>query len=322
MADEILDPAAGAVDPGASTSTNTDPGTTDPGAGAVDPAAALDPAGDPAATEPDEFAAFEGLFPKDEEDPAAAAAAAADPNAAQPAVPEAVTRALGISEYVKDPAHLENAVRAADEVFQVQMGKIPAHQMLEGFRARDPQGFERIVKESLIPYIEHITGQKLGGAAAEPPDPVAALAAEVERLKQQPIVEAQQRQEAQQRATADTATRTHVETLIKAGSGVFDGATDDAINAMAAQLPKLGLTPAKLMADVLAGKTADLDRAYKAAEKAELARVKAMGSRLIARSKALKGAVPPGKGNPAPAVAGELPENATREQMVAYLRGQ
>jgi hypothetical protein len=114
-----------------------------------------------------------------------------------------------------------------------------------------------------------------------------------------------------------------VETLIKSGSGVFDGATDDAIMAMAAQLPKLGLNPAKVMADVLAGKTADLDRAYKAAEKAELARVKAMGSRLIARSKALKGAVPPGKGNPAAQpVAGELPENATREQMVAYLRGQ
>lgn len=307
-AETVADPAAAVADPAA-----------DPAAAAVDPAA--DPAAAAAVVDPEQDA-FDKLFPKDEDPAAAAAAAAVDPNAPAAVVSEAMQKAFAVSEYVKDESQVENAIRAADEVFQVQLGKIPAHQMLEGFRARSPETFEKIVRESLIPYIEHLTGQKLGGAAAAAPDPMAALTAEVERLKGEPARLESARVANENRADADTKTRTHVESLIKSSNGIFDGATDDAINAMVRQLPKLGIDVNKLMADVRAGKTGDLDRAFKAADKEAMLAVKAQGTRLIARSKQVKAALPPGKGNPAPAaIVGELPANATREQMVAYLKG-
>jgi hypothetical protein len=320
MADEIIEPAAGtgavADATGSTTAVTTEPAVADPAE--TIPATITDPA-TPAV--PDTLAEFDKLFPKEDEP----AAAVVDPNAPPPAVSEAMTKAFAVSEYVKDESQVENAIRAADEVFQVQLGKIPAHQMLEGFRARSPEAFERIVRESLIPYIEHLTGQKLGGAQAAAADPMATMQAELNHLKGQPQRDEEQRVATANRTEADTATRTHVEGLITKGTGIFDGATDDAINAMAAQLPKLGIDVIKLMNGVRTGAQSaiqDLERAYKAAEKEEMARVKAMGTRLIARSKQIKAALPPGKGNPAPAAAvGELPADATREQMVAYLKG-
>ena len=326
MADETLNPAAGTGAVADATGNTTAITSSEPAAAVVaaDPAEAI---AAPLATDPttpavpDTLAEFEKLFPKDAEP----AAAVVDPNAPAAAVPEEITRALAVSEYVKDASHLENAVRAADEVFQVQLGKIPAHQMLEGFRAREPQQFEKIVRESLIPYIEHLTGLKLGGAAAAAADPMVTMQQELDHLKGQPQRDEEQRVATANRNEADTLTRTHVEDLITKGTGIFDGATDDAITAMAAQLKTLGIDANKLMAGVRAGATSaiqDLERAYKAAEKAEMAKVKTMGIRLIARSKQIKAALPPGKGNPAPdAVVGELPANATREQMVAYLKG-
>lgn len=318
MADEILDSAAadatGTTEPIETGSTSTGiHEVTDPNASAIDTSA------EPNTTpEADELSAFEKLFPKDEEP----AADVPDPNAAAPAVSEAMQKAFAVSEYVKDESQVENAIRAADEVFNVQLGKIPAHQMLEGFRARSPEQFEKVVRDSLIPYIEHLTGQKLGGAQGEAPDPLKTLQAEVERLKGEPARMEAERQAVADRNQADTLTNSHVEGLIKASSGVFDDATNDAINAMAAQLPKLGINPNQLMADVRAGKTADLDRAFKAAEKAQLTRLKTMGGRLIARSKTLKAALPPGKGNPAAAAApGELPIGSSREAMIAFLKG-
>jgi hypothetical protein len=318
MADEIIDATAGtsavADATGNTTAVSTEPAVAAAEPVVADPAAALDPA-TPAV--PDTLSEFDKLFPAEEP----AAAAVVDPNA-PPAPSEAMVKAFAVSEYVKDESQVENAIRAADEVFQVQLGKIPAHQMLEGFRARSPEAFEKIVRESLIPYIEHLTGQKLGGAAAAAADPMATMQAEIDRLKGQPQRDAEERTATANKNEADTLTRTHVEGLIKAGTGIFDGATNDAINAMAAQLPKLGIEVNKLMADVRAGKLGDLERAYKAAEKEAMLRVKAMGTRLITRSKTLRAALPPGKGNPAPAaVVGELPADATREQMVAYLKG-
>lgn len=313
MDEPILDPAAPVADP-----TGDPTPVAEPAAAASDPVA--DALADPAAAAPvDELSAFDKLFGDlKPDDPAAV-----DPNAPPAVVAPEVSRALSVSEYVKDASQLENAVRAADEVFQVQTGKIPAHQMLEGFRARDPQGFEKIVTESLVPYLEHILGKKFGDGAAAAPDPLKTMEAKIAELEARPALEAQQRQFQQERQQADTATRTHVDSLIKAGSGIFDGATDDAISAMAAQLPKLGIDMNKLMAEVRAGKTENLDRAYKAAERVEMLRVKAMGSRLIARSKALKAAVPPGRGNPGSVAvpAGELSPTATREEMVAFLKG-
>jgi hypothetical protein len=317
------------VDTGAAASTGTD--TTGAGTGTtVDTTPATAATGTAAATETsiaqlgtdgapaaDEFAGLDGLFGDlKEEEPAVA-----DPNAAA-VVPEPMAKAMSASEYIKEPAHLEIAVRAADEVWNVAAGKVPAHTMLEGIRSRDPQQFEKIVHESLIPYIEHLTGKKLGGGDAAP-DPVAEMQAKIRELEQRPALEAQRRQQEQQQNHAESVSRTAVEGFIKTGSGIFDGATDDALNALAMQLPKLGIQPAAMMQEVLSGKTTLLETAYKAAEKSEMLRVKAMTQRLVARSKALRGAVPASKGAPAGSAAtavDEPPMGASREQLAEWMR--
>jgi hypothetical protein len=315
------DPAgAGAADTGAGTGST---GTVDAGAGtgtaAIEQPGA-DGTGTAAAAEPDPFAALEGLFPKDDEP----AAGAVDPNAANAgaAMPEAVSKALGISDYVKDPAQLESAVRAAQELWDVASGKVPAASMLEGMRANNPAGFEKMVLNDLIPYIEQITGKKLG--APDPnaaPDPVAEMRAKIADLERRPEIERQERELQQRVQSADTASRAAVEGWIKTGSGIFDGDTDGAIQAIAAQLPKLGIDVNKMMAEQLQGKTDLLEKAYKAAEKAELKRVKAATERLVARSKALRNGVPATKGSAAAAVVSdELPLDATREEKVEWMR--
>lgn len=270
------------------------------------------------ATPVDEFAGIDKLFGELKDDEPVAGAV--DPNAAA-ALPEAVTKALAISDYVKEPAHLEAAVMAAQELWDVSSGKVPAANMLEGMRARDPQGFEKLVLNDLIPYLEHITGKKLGGAEAAAADPMAEMQAKLRELEQRPQIEAQQREQQQQQQQAETASRTAVEGFIKVGSGIFDGDTDGALNGILAQLPKLGLTPAALMKEQLAGNTANLEKAYKAAEKTEMLRVKTMTARLVARNKALRNAAPGTKGSPVAAISGdELPLDATREEKVEYMR--
>src|SRR5260370_86164 len=135
----------GTVDTGAGT------GTVDTGAGTGTP-------------ETDEYSALESLYDSlgNEEgttDPAAETSASA--------MPEEVTRALGLSDYVKEPAHLENAVNAASQVWDVASGKAPASGLLEGMRASNPAGYEKMIREDIIPYIEHITGQQLGGTGEQ-----------------------------------------------------------------------------------------------------------------------------------------------------------
>lgn len=220
------------------------------------------------------------------------------------ALPEEVSRALGLSEYVKEPAHIEAAVRTASEVWDVVTGKGTAAGMLEGMRLQNPAQYEKTVREDLIPYIEKITGQKFGAAAEASPDPLQTLQQELAELKQRPLLEAQQREAQQTQQRADTATGQHVETLIKSGNGIFDGDVNGAIGAMAAQLPKLGITPDALMKQVLSGNMANVEKAYKAAEKAETLRVKQMSDRVRARYNTLKGAVPASKGAPAAARTG------------------
>ncbi len=267
--------------------------------------------------EPNEFAALEGLFGGlSEEVPAAG-------NEGQQqtqGMPEEVSRLVQTSEYVKDAAQLENAVRAAEQLWDVSAGKVPAHSLLDGIRTTNPQQFETVMRESIIPYVEMVTGMKLGAQAAAA-DPVAEMRAELEQLKQRPQIEAQQRQAQERVQRAESASRTAVEAFIKSGSGIFEGATDDALNALALQLPKLGINPQAMMQQVLEGRTELLEKAYKSAEKAEMLRVKARTDRLIARAKALKSAVPASKGNAAESIdSQEPPPGATREQLVAYMK--
>ena len=220
-----------------------------------------------------------------------------------PAVPNEFSKMLELSDYVREPQHLESAVRTAAEVWDVVEGKQQASALLEGMRAQNPQQFEKMVLQDLVPYIEKLTGKKFGGESA-PPDPMAALRAELEQVKLQPQIEAQQRQQQSQIDQAENLSKTRIEQFIKSGNGVFDGDVQSAVTAISAQLPKMGLQPADLMKQVLAGNTANLEKAYKAAEKAATIQAKTYADRIKAKYNTLKSSVPAAKSGSAGAVSG------------------
>ena len=237
---------------------------------------------------PDEEAMWGDLKP---EEPAVA-----DPNA-PPAVPPEFSKVLSISDYVREPAHVEAAVQTASEVWDVVSGKKSASSLLEAMRGQNPQQYEKTVMEDIIPYIEKITGKKFGATEAAPaPDPVAALTAEVERLKQAPLLEAQQREQQQYVQRAEQAGGAKLEEYIKAGNGIFDGDVPAAIAAVSAQFTKMGVDPQLAMQQVMGGNFANLEKAYKAAEKAETLKAKAYSDRVRAKYQTLKKAVPAAAG--------------------------
>ena len=312
---EAHDPAAGSDPAGTDQAGGGDSSATnDPGAG--DGTTEGQPA-DQAAADPSE--AMWGDLTADE------AAAAGDPHAAQPhALPESVQKALGLSEYVREPEHIEAAVKTAAEVWDVVAGKSPASALLEGLRGQNPQQYEKVIREDIIPYIEHITGQKFGSGEATPPDPLKAMQAELAELKNRPQIEAQQRQQQQEIRNAYAATEQTLTPLIEKGNGVFEGDMQGAMTAIAAQLPKLGISNAQLQKEVLSGNMANLEKAYKAAEKAKTLEVKAYADRIKGRYTKLKGAVPAAKGAPAAAAASgtDAPDMTTQAGRAKWMADQ
>jgi hypothetical protein len=235
----------------------------------------------------------------------------ADPNAAPPAIPEEFSKALNISEYVKEPAHLERAVQAAQEMWDVQTGKAPATSLLEGLRQSNPQQYEKVMLEQIIPYVEQITGKKLGETAPVDPNSPEALRAELERIKQQPLIEAQQREQQQYVAKAEAAGGAHLETLIKSGNGIFEGDLAAAVQAVGAQFGKMGLNPQDVMKQVMSGNMTNLEKAYKAAERAETLKAKAYSDRIRARYQTLKNSVPKTGTSTAPTPGSDKPDMST-----------
>lgn len=299
MADEILDPAAG----GAPAESGGAPDAGTPPADDGQQLNPLDPGtGDPAA--PD----FESLFADPTPEPV-------DPNAPPAALPPEFQQALGISEYVKEPAQLQQAVRAADEIWGVENGKVPVHQMLEGFRARNPEGFAKIVRESLIPYVEQITGQKLGGAQQEPQTPEQQRIAAIEQRFQQQQAQEQQAQQQQQIQRADQAAGTKVSELLK---GTFLEGTEQFV--MTQLAPYLGVSVQQSMREVLSGNTSSLERGVKAFQKQMEDYGRAYAKHTIAESRKLKQGLPAGKGNPR--TGGEPDLSAMNlQQKAQYLAG-
>jgi hypothetical protein len=232
--------------------------------------------------------------------------------AAPPAIPEEFSKVLGISEYVKEPAHVESAVRTASEVWDVVSGKSPASGLLEAMRVQNPAQYEKSVTEDIIPYIEKITGKKFGGEQTAP-DPLAEMRAEMERMKQAPLLEAQQREQQQYVQRAEQAGGVKLEELIKGGNGIFDGDIQGAVQAVGAQINKMGLNPQDVMKQVLSGNMANLEKAYKAAEKAQTLQAKAYADRMMARYKTLKGSVPTPKGGSSAATSGDGKEDLTTQ---------
>ncbi len=61
-----------------------------------------------------------------------------------PAIPAELQNVFNVSDFVKSPQHVEQAIRAADEVWKVAAGQVPASSMLEGMRAANPQATKRL----------------------------------------------------------------------------------------------------------------------------------------------------------------------------------
>jgi hypothetical protein len=239
-------------------------------------------------------------------------------------MPEEVTRALGISDYVKEPAHLENAVNAASQVWDVASGKAPASGLLEGMRASNPAGYEKMIREDIIPYIEHITGQKLGGTGEQQaPDPVAQLQAKIAELERAPQVAAQQQAQAAQlsKATADTYAK--LDELAK--GTYYEGKGKTLGPELLKQFSAMKVNPDAVMQEVLKGNTATIEKAFKNIQRERIEDAKAYNKWFIADARAKRNGLPASKGNPSGSAAPKDPKNManwTMEQQAAYLNGK
>lgn len=277
------------------------------------------PVSDPVAATSDPVA---DVVPSDPNDPMTALEAAmaaelgedapvdpAAPVAEQPQVPDAFQQALTISEFVKSPENVAQAVRAADEVWKVASGQLPVSGLLESMRGANPQGFETVMA-GLIPYIEQITGKTLGGTPETPVDPRDARLQAIEQRFQQ---EEQTRQNAAFNQQITKAREVGMNFLTEKAKGTFvEGQEQYIWNQIGA---KAGVTPEQMTQMLLTGKTEKLDAAFKAVQKDEATRLKAYNANLIKKHRTLGGAVPAVKGAP------QGNRNANSE-FPAYLPGE
>lgn len=286
----LMDPADGLSGGGGGEAppVSADPvPSADPTPVSTDPA----PAVDPTPTDPnDPMSALEAAMAAElSEDPAPVdPAAPVDPVA----VPDAFRQALSISEFVKGPEHVEQAVRAADEVWRVATGQIPARTMLEGFKETNPQQYQAILQD-LTGYIEQVTGKSFGAAPETPPDPRDARLSAIEQRFQQ---EEQQRQTAQFNQQITRAREVGMNFLTEKAKGTFvEGQEQYIWNQIGA---KADVTPEQMTQMLLTGKTEKLEAAFKAVQKDEATRLKAYNANLIKKHRTLGGAVPAVKGAP------------------------
>jgi hypothetical protein len=237
-----------------------------------------------------------------------------EPNATPetPPVADEFAKVLGISEYVREPAHVEAAVRTAGEVWDVVSGKSQASALLEGMRSQNPTQYEKTVREDLIPYIEKITGQKFG-AQAEPKSPEQQR---IDALEAQWNQQRQAEQQAQIQQQVQRASAVLVQKADEALKGTWlEGRAKDILGELA---PHMGMSEEQAVKALLSGNTAMVDKAVKALLEQKEAQGRAYSRWKIAESRKLKTGVPAGKGNPR---SGEPElEAMTREQRIAYLQ--
>jgi hypothetical protein len=247
----------------------------DPNAPPVDPAQA-DPA-DPLTAELEKLGKELG----DGEQPPA------DPNAA---IPQEFAQALTISPFVTNAQQMTQAIQAADEVWKVATGQLPARTMLEGFKAANPQGFDACISD-LTQYIEQVTGKKFGGDAA-PADPVEQLRAELAQKEQaqQEAVQQQQMQRAQ--VQASNVTFDFVKKALE--NTYFKGQEDYFARQVVAAMPNRDAA----MRSILNGDMKPLEAAIKSVKSAEIARWKAYNENFVKKGKTLANSVPATKNTP------------------------
>ena len=311
----IDDPGAGAPvgapDAGAAAAGGAaaDP-VTPPDAAIADPNAPVDPAAPPSDPNPDPLAAeLEKLGKELGDDPQQA-----DPNAA---IPQEFQQALTLSPFVQNAEQVQQAVRAADEVWKVATGQLPARTMLEGFKAANPQGYDACLTD-LTQYIEQVTGKKFGGDANTPADPVAQLRAEIAQKEQAQAQEREQVQVQRAQVQASNVTFDFVKKALE--NSYFSGQEDYFARQVVAAMPNRDAA----MRAVLNGDMKPLEAAMKQVQRAEIQRWKAYNDNYAKRNKAIANSVPATKNTPRTTPQGPAPkyreaghENETAAQFSA-----
>lgn len=265
-------------------------------------------------------AAMDGVLPKDE-----AAAAQNQPADGQPAaIPQEFQAALEISPYVTSPEGVQQAIRAADEVWQVAAGQIPARNLLEGMRSVNPQGFETIVADlkdylgvqaqpaqaqpspidalkasnpqayqQLATWWQQVTGKAID-AGADPRDQ--RLAA----LEQRYAQEEEQRNIAAHNAQVERALGSASEWVNKTIAGTFaEGLADRFLAPNTGLLwqkaQQMQIPAERLQGELLQGKTETLAKIWKAVAADEAAVIRKYNANLVKQHNTLKNAVPANK---------------------------
>lgn len=302
----------------------------------VDPAPAADPAAPVSIDVPtpdpnDPLAALQAAMDAGlgVDDPAPDPNAVVDPNAA--AIPEQFQQALQISEFVKSPETVQQAVRAADEVWKVATGAIPARTMLEGFKNSNPQQYEAIVADlkdylgasanpaaanplaelqtanpaafkQIADFYKAQTGKDLGGSQ----DP---NQARLDALEARYAKDEQDRQTAQFQQQQQVAHTKGVEFITSKLKGTFAEGQEAFMLPLIAQ--KLG-DPNAAMQEILSGKTGSLEKALAAVKKELAPVIKAFNANLVKQHNALKNTTPATKNAPAGAPKGVPAEMAAK----------
>jgi hypothetical protein len=283
-----------------------------------DPAPASDPAAPPASDPNDPLSALEEAMKAQ----LGSDLAPTDPNAppvSDPgAIPEQFQAALEISPFVSTPEAIPQAIRAADEVWKVAAGQIPARQLLEGFKAGNPQGFEKIAADlreylgvtaqpqaspldelktanpdaykQLATWFEQTTGKPLDGPA-DPRD------ARLTQMEQRIAQEDKARADATWNEQVTSARTKALDVIGKSAKGTF--AEGDEAYFLQQCAAKIQIPQEQVVQMILAGNTKPLEKAYKEVFKEEAERVKRFSDRIVKQYRTLKNAVPAGKNNPA-----------------------
>lgn len=240
-----------------------------------------------------------------------------DPNAPVSTVPPEFAEVMAISPYIKDATQLTGAVHLADQVLKVQNGEAPVTGLLENFRAQNPPAFEKMARESLIPYVEQITGMKLM-------DPTKLPTGEAKTPEQERIDRIEAGLEKQRQTDAQGA----IDRQVQQAQTVLVGAAEAALKGtwlegkgkdLLAQIaPHMSMNEEQATRALLSGNTAMVDKAVKAMMAQKEAEGKAYAKWKIAESKKLKTALPATPGNPR---SGEPAlEAMTRDQRIQYLQ--
>lgn len=246
------------------------------------------------AAEVDEYGELEKLFSDEtkEADPATAPAIDA-------AIPDTFKESLEISDWVKDPADVAQAVRAADEIWKVSAGEAHVATLFEGLRSGNPERFNSIIPEA-IQYIEQITGKKFGdeGAPETQVDPaLKALQDEVRGMRTQEQARAQQAEQAYVQEQNNKISQTMSARVAEVAKGTFLESDANLFQNVLQRLDAAKVSPAKIAADVAKGDFTDIEKAYKAYARDTLNQVKAHSANVKAHYARLRNTSPAAAGS-------------------------